>query len=1453
MTRPATDAAPTETVAPAGSGTPLRITIEPGEDVDVRPGVRLAVLRPVLARVLGRDDLLDAPLVVDDHVLDDDALTGHFPLLAGARAHVAGAWGDAVVPRRAASGTGAPGGGPGPVAPAAAPVRAAVGVADAPVAVHVTSGPLAGRILAPEDAGRLAGVRLRQTSRGVRASSRRPGARPRLARRGRTRRVGLLPLRLRHLDELTVPGTGARAAPTTLRVVRAEPQAPARLPAGSWALLLAPACSSLVLAAVMGRPALAALALVGPVALVVQLLARRRARPAATTAAAAPAPAPTWHETSRDPCRALAVLSGAPLPVPSDSGTAPAGASRGGARARDAEDGDADDGAWHGPTVPAGAPGPVQAVAATGPAAAARARALVCAWAVLHPGRPVTVVGPAHARDSWAWTRWLPRARASSPGPALVVVLPGALDGPALTSWWAHHDPDHRLVLVAPDGVVPAWCHGAADGPGVDEAWADDVARALAGRRGQGAPGRGGDPRVLATAGRPALPAPPGAAGPDVVPLADLLGLATGGDLAAAVQQRWSGADGSPRAPLGVEVRADGSHVPFVLDLVAHGPHGLVAGTTGAGKSELLQTLVCALALTCPPSQLAVVLVDYKGGASFGECADLPHVVGLVTDLEPGLAGRALAGLRAEIARRERLVRSSGSTTLDEHRARAAPDAEPVPRMLVVVDEFRALSEDEPRFVPALLRLAAQGRSLGMHLVLATQRPGGAVTADMRANLGLRIALRVTDAAESSDVVDVPDARALPASCPGRAVVVTSGAGPRLVHAAYAAAPPGAGARTATARRCPPWTPSPTLPGHDVVGPAPRAVTTPTPTPMPTGGVVAAPRSAPGPGAPVAPGAARLRDSLVVGTGGPGALTGTGGPGALAGLHARAPGQQRPSLLPALVAAARTAAARTATGPPRRPWLPALPAVVPLARALGAVEGPPAGLVVALTDVPDEQRRDVAAWLPSAGHLVIEGGPRSGRTTALRSLAAQALARGHDVHVVGPSGIVDATHPGAGTVVGTQDPRRVAELLATLAGGRPDRPQIVLVDDLDAVQECLGRVDRGAGAELLAALGRAADARAALVLATARPVTGALGARAGARLVLGTSHANVDVGRGVPAALAGLGTVPGRGVWFGSGPPVLCQVVVPGDEPPLGRDRPTAAVRIRPVPRHVPDGPLGADVPGVPLGPGVPGGPGGPGGPDGAGGPDGPGRAGGPGGLLGPDGLVGQDGPVRPVLLDGPDGHGATAWWRVPLGVGGPDAGPRALDVSRGALVAGPPGSGRSTVLARVARHVGAAGRALVVVALDGPLLDVRADDALTEASAPAFARLLARLAERAGAPGPDDGRGPVLVVDDVTTLAQLAPVDLDRLTSSPGIATIVLAGTTGAVSLTSRGAVGAARARRTGVLLDAATPGSADVFGTSVARLVDPGTCPPGRGVLVHGSRAELVQCASFDAALGA
>ena len=214
------------------------------------------------------------------------------------------------------------------------------------------------------------------------------------------------------------------------------------------------------------------------------------------------------------------------------------------------------------------------------------------------------------------------------------------------------------------------------------------------------------------------------------------------------------------------------------IDLSRDGPHALIAGTTGAGKSELLQTLIASLACANRPDAMTFVLVDYKGGSAFKDCVRLPHVTGMVTDLDAHLTQRALASLSAELTRRERILAAAGVKDIEEYTERAGrePRRPPLPRLVIVIDEFASLARDLPDFVTGLVGIAQRGRSLGIHLILATQRPSGVVSADIRANTNLRIALRMTDAAESADVIDAPDAAHIARAVPGRGYV-------RLGHA----------------------------------------------------------------------------------------------------------------------------------------------------------------------------------------------------------------------------------------------------------------------------------------------------------------------------------------------------------------------------------------------------------------------------------------------------------------------------------------------------------------------------------------------------------------------------------------------------------------------------------------------------------------------------------------------
>lgn len=206
-----------------------------------------------------------------------------------------------------------------------------------------------------------------------------------------------------------------------------------------------------------------------------------------------------------------------------------------------------------------------------------------------------------------------------------------------------------------------------------------------------------------------------------------------------------------------------------ILDLQTDGPHLLVAGTTGSGKSELLRCLTIALALSYTPERINFLFVDFKGGSGLGPLTGLPHCVGLLTDLGSYELERSLQSLRAEIRFREEILAAARAPDLVSYRANPAGQSLQLPHLVVVIDEFRMLVEDAPEALNELMRIAAIGRSLGIHLIMATQRPQGALTADIRANVTTSIALRVQSEIESMDIINSPAAAGIRVDTPGRA------------------------------------------------------------------------------------------------------------------------------------------------------------------------------------------------------------------------------------------------------------------------------------------------------------------------------------------------------------------------------------------------------------------------------------------------------------------------------------------------------------------------------------------------------------------------------------------------------------------------------------------------------------------------------------------------------------
>lgn len=465
----------------------------------------------------------------------------------------------------------------------------------------------------------------------------------------------------------------------------------------------------------------------------------------------------------------------------------------------------------------------------------------------------------------------------------------------------------------------------------------------------------------------------------------------------AELARRWAASDGAPVAVLGrtsIGVRT--------VDLRRDGPHGLVAGTTGAGKSELLQALVASLAAAVPPDALNFVLVDYKGGAAFTDAARLPHTVGMVTDLDAHLTARALASLGAELRRRERLFQEAGVRDLDEYWRRTGDGLgrRRLARLVIVVDELAALVEELPGFVDGLVDLARRGRSLGLHLLLATQRPSGVVSPAIRTNTNLRVALRVTDAADSLDVVDAPVAAQIRKETPGRAFFRV---------------------------------------GHDDLVEVQTASVSRTASPH---GATAGVRVRP----------------LVPGEPG----FGEAEPAATTGRHGD--GEEPVRDLVRLVVAAGAAAAALGLPPARSPWLSPLPTRLvldDLPSLAGATPPGPTFLPFGLEDRPDEQARAVAGFdLAAGGHLLVAGDAGSGRSSLLRAVAVSAAralppSQLHCYGLDGGNGALSALEalPHCGAVISRLEPERVERLLGRLAEEVARRHQQLALGGFASLEE----------------------------------------------------------------------------------------------------------------------------------------------------------------------------------------------------------------------------------------------------------------------------------------------------------------------------------------------------------------------------------------------------------------
>ncbi|MET7478977.1 FtsK/SpoIIIE domain-containing protein [Streptomyces sp. NPDC005648] len=444
------------------------------------------------------------------------------------------------------------------------------------------------------------------------------------------------------------------------------------------------------------------------------------------------------------------------------------------------------------------------------------------------------------------------------------------------------------------------------------------------------------------------------------------------------IASQWSEYGRGTIAPVGMA--HDG---PLALDLVGQGPHALVCGASGSGKTEFLRTWIASLAVSNRPDEMNFVLIDYKGGSELGVLAGLPHTAASATDLDSRLGERVLTALAAELRRRERQLIKTSTKDIEDYAGlrRRSPHLAlpPLPRLVVVVNELTLLSEEMPDFVEGLVELGARARSLGIHLILGTQQPAGRNRRVIQANTNLRIALRTASAEDSEMAIGARDAARIPKTAPGRAYVRTGVS--ELTQVQFAR----------------------------VLDRVERAVD----------------------GRP----SVHVRELTLGPDPGP-----TYAPGSVT------------KDLDVLVGALQHAATVLGVPAPAPPWLPPLGDVVHLTDLEPPAQGRDlAPLAFGLEDVPEEQaQRPALLDLAEDANLRIVGRPRSGRSQALRTLAAAVAGQcsSADVHLYGidcGNGALQALDelPHCGAVVGAGRPELVVRLLGRLTATMRRRQELL--------------------------------------------------------------------------------------------------------------------------------------------------------------------------------------------------------------------------------------------------------------------------------------------------------------------------------------------------------------------------------------------------------------------------
>lgn len=237
--------------------------------------------------------------------------------------------------------------------------------------------------------------------------------------------------------------------------------------------------------------------------------------------------------------------------------------------------------------------------------------------------------------------------------------------------------------------------------------------------------------------------------------------------------ERWKENDStiSLSAPIGVD--GTGKHISLDIHEKFHGPHGLIAGSTGSGKSEFIITYILSLAVNYHPDDVTFVLIDYKGGGLAGAFkrpdVQLPHLVGTITNIDKGSLQRSLESIQSELKRRQVKFNEAkfitGESTIDIYKYQKYYHngilKEPISHLFIISDEFAELKQQEPEFMDELISVARIGRSLGVHLILATQKPSGVVNDQIRSNTKFGVCLKVQSPADSKDVIDITDAAKL--------------------------------------------------------------------------------------------------------------------------------------------------------------------------------------------------------------------------------------------------------------------------------------------------------------------------------------------------------------------------------------------------------------------------------------------------------------------------------------------------------------------------------------------------------------------------------------------------------------------------------------------------------------------------------------------------------------------